>query len=102
MGSCFELTAGLNKPPLTRKKIHILIASERPNANEMYRRVARLGASESFGTVLATCVAEKAKNRNKNVPMNSPSMDTIWRRSLLESHLTSGGRVSPGRLGSDV
>ena len=29
-------TAGLNRPPLTRKKIHALTASEKPNERAMY------------------------------------------------------------------
>ena len=34
---CIMLTAGLKRPPETRKKIHTLTASEKPNASAMNR-----------------------------------------------------------------
>jgi len=49
-----ELTAGLNKPPLMRKKTQTLTASEKPKAREMYKREAMLGPVIVTGFVLAT------------------------------------------------
>ena len=43
-----SLTAGLNKPPLIRKKTHALTASEKPKLKLIY--------SNSEGFFCATCV----------------------------------------------
>lgn len=63
-----------------RKNTQALTASENPKANEMYSRLAVLGVGAmlpSLRAVLATCVAAKAKNRNMNVPTNSPISATM-------------------------
>jgi len=70
-------------PPLIRKKTQALHAKLKPKAREMYRRVPVLGAWDKLPSVppavpaeaaLATCVALKAKKRNRKVPANSPAM----------------------------
>jgi hypothetical protein len=95
------LTAGLKSPPLTRKKIHTLTASETANASEMYSSDRRsMGSSPR--RLLATCAAAKAKNRNRKVPTNSPIHAMSRLRALLGSHEKPGSRGSPGRSGSSV
>lgn len=50
-----EHTAGLNSPPLIRKKTQTLTAKENPKARDMYSNVAVLaGLSNPLGGVLAT------------------------------------------------
>lgn len=70
------LTAGLNNPPVMRKKTQAFTASEKPKARAMKSKLDVFGASEAViapgATKLATCVAEKAKNKNMKVPTNSP------------------------------
>lgn len=66
-------TAGLNRPPVTRKKAHTFTVNENPNANDEYSRFIVLGNAPlgGFG-VCETCVPAKEKKRNRKVPTNSP------------------------------
>jgi len=90
-----------------RKKTQAFTAREKPNARLMYNSTEVLGA---FGTVVpplavaafATCVAEKAKNKNRNVPTNSPIMAINRLRTRLGSHPNPASRLSPGWLESVV
>lgn len=69
--------AGLKSPPLIRKKTHAFTAREKPKLRLMYKSDAGSGADEmaASGTfVLATWAPEKAKNKKRNVPANSPAM----------------------------
>lgn len=84
-----------------RKKTQTLTASENPKAKEMYSRAPMFMGSVP-SKVLATWVAAKAKNRNRNVPTNSPRQEMNMWRALLGSHEKPGNRFSPGRLGSSV
>lgn len=67
-------------PPLILKKTQALTANENPKARLMYNSTLVLGTcvrdpslvSAPAAAALATWVAEKAKNKNRNVPMNSP------------------------------
>lgn len=74
----------------------------------MYNRTLVLGTcvrvplwvSAPAAAALATCVAEKAKNRKRKVPMNSPTMATKWFLILLGMKPMHGMRSSflwPGR-----
>ena len=94
-----RLTAGLKSPPLTRKKIQTLTASENPNASEMYINDP-ISISWLPRRLLAVCVAAKAKKRNRKVPMNSPKKARSRWRVLFGSHRSA--RSSPGRAGSSV
>ena len=94
-----RLTAGLKSPPLTRKKIQTLTASENPNASEMYINDP-ISMSRLPRRLLAVCVAAKAKKRNRKVPMNSPKKARSRWRVLFGSHRSA--RSSPGRAGSSV
>ena len=81
-------TAGLNNPPLIRKKTHALTASENPKHKLIYSSWAGLlpalmGAAVApaptavDGILFATCVPDNAKNKNKTVPTNSPEQATM-------------------------
>lgn len=78
-------------PPLIRKKTHAFTARLKPKASEMYSRTLALGTLVKLASsvaapaaeALATCVALKAKNRNRKVPINSPTIATKWLRGLL-------------------
>ena len=91
-------TAGLNRLPVTLKKIHALTARENPKASEMYSSCARLGpvgaaagaCSVTEDGVFATCVAAKAKSRNKKVPISSPIIAIRSFRSFLGIQGTFG------------
>lgn len=62
-----------------RKNTQALTAREKPNAKAIYNRFEVFGAVETVAaedTVFATWVPEKAKNKNMNVPTNSPRKAT--------------------------
>jgi hypothetical protein len=84
-----------------RKKIHTLTASEKPNASAMYKSTPMF-MEPVPRRLLATCVAAKAKNRNRKVPTNSPRHEMNRWRTRLGSHPKPGKHLSPGRLGSSV
>ena len=73
-----SVTAGLNRPPLTRKKTHALTAKLNPNMRLMYASVFALATCVKLPSAVsappvaafATCVPLKAKKRNRNVPTN--------------------------------
>ncbi len=69
--------AGLNRPPLMRKKTHAFTAKENPKHKAIYNREAGSGA-EAIGAsgslVLATWVPANAKNKKRKVPADSPNM----------------------------
>lgn len=70
-----RVTAGLNRPPLMRKKTQALTARLNPNASEMYKSSAIVGAApkpHSLQPSRAILAAAKAKKRNMKVPRNSP------------------------------
>jgi hypothetical protein len=81
------LTAGLNSPPLIRKKIQALTMRLNPKDREMYNNfdgstppvfepvVVLLAVDPS--PMLATCVPPSAKKRNSVVPTNSPIIATV-------------------------
>lgn len=95
------LTAGLKRPPETRKKTQTLTVKEKPNASEMYiNDDMSMLLFEAARRLLAVCVAAKAKKRNRNVPMNSPKNEMSRWRVLFGSHPSA--RLSPGRFGSSV
>jgi hypothetical protein len=81
-----KVTAGLNSPPLMRKKIHTLTMSEKAKTRAMYCRTAGekpvsapvvvLAPDESLEPTFATWVPLKAKKRNIVVPTNSPTKAT--------------------------
>lgn len=83
------LTAGLNNPPLIRKKAHTFTAKLNPNARLIYSRLLEFGNCESVlfsvggAAALATWVAAKAMKRNMNVPANSPRKAIISLRAAL-------------------
>jgi hypothetical protein len=79
-------TAGLNNPPLMRKKIHALTMRLKPNDREIYSNVAGLNpvaapvvelSAVCPAPILATCVPPKAKKRNRVVPTNSAITATM-------------------------
>jgi len=82
-----KLTAGLNNPPLMRKKIQAFTARLKPNESEMYRSFDGSTPPVVAPVVLlfavvpapmfATCVPPKAKKRKKVVPINSPIIATV-------------------------
>lgn len=70
------LTAGLNRPPLIRKKVHALTARLNPKhklINISFDGLdARLGETpSSCGAELTVLVPPKANSKNMNVPENS-------------------------------
>ena len=78
-------TAGLKRPPETRKKIHALTARLKPNAREIYSKLEVLTAATvvpfspsavapvtDVVGMLATLVAPRARSKNKVVPTYSP------------------------------
>lgn len=89
-------------PPLILKKTHALTARLKPNAKLIYSRILVLGTCvrdpsavpAPDAAAFATCVAEKAKNRNRKVPMNSPTIATKWFRGLLGRKPMKGTRSS--------
>lgn len=80
------LTAGLNSPPLIRKKTHALTASEKPKLKLIYSNwagllcfivVVTVVPVLLFDEIFATCAPAKPKNRKKMVPAISPIAATI-------------------------
>jgi len=69
-----RVTAGLNIPPLMRKKTQALTVRLKPNASAMYSRVLADGvfSPNAVEASLATWVPANAKKRKRNVPTNSP------------------------------
>jgi hypothetical protein len=85
----FHLTAGLNKPPLIRKNIQALTIKLKPKDRAIYKVVEGLNEL-SPGVLFAVVVPAKAKNKNMNVPMNSPTRATKSKLlSTLFSHFHS-------------
>jgi hypothetical protein len=75
-----------------------LAVRDTPKASEMKMMAMALGGDPAAGAgVFAIWVPAKAKNRNRNVPTNSPSMAT--RLFLVLSGLRSIGRAPPGEPG---
>lgn len=75
-----------------RKKTQTLTAREKPKAREMYSNWAGLAevgcwiwvdSEEGDVEELATWVADRAKKRNRKVPVNSPDMAMKWFRTEL-------------------
>ncbi|CRJ80298.1 hypothetical protein BN1708_000209 [Verticillium longisporum] len=109
--SMASVTAGLNRPPLMRKKIHTLTMREKPNATEMYMStptskpvvspvVVLLSLppeSVTLDRMLATSVPAKAKKRNMVVPTNSPIEATKWFLTSLFIHCVQGRRITSAR-----
>lgn len=101
--SRFVLGQVHHQPPLIRKKTQTLTAKLNPKASEIYSNTGIFGTPGSdpsgltaapAAAVLATCVAVNAKNRNMNVPMNSPTMATKWLRNLFGKKPMPGTRSS--------
>lgn len=73
-----RVTAGLKRPPDTRKNTHALTAKLNPKPNAMYVSAPAFGTwdnppsalSPPDDDALATCVAAKAKKRKRKVPTN--------------------------------
>jgi hypothetical protein len=78
------LTAGLNNPPLMRKKTQTLTARLKPKARAMYKSAPTVGCF-AFGSasILATWVPAKAKKRKRKVPTSSPRKATNSFRTLV-------------------
>lgn len=78
-----SVTAGLNVPPLILKNTRALTASENPKHSAMNSTlfvVEEEVVVAPLPVVLATWVPERAKNRKRNVPTNSPAVATMWAR----------------------
>jgi hypothetical protein len=107
MSSPHPLTAGLNIPPLIRKNTQALTARENPNAKAIYSRVETSGAAGSepaaaAAPALATCAAEKPKNRKRKVPASSPRKAMKWLRTGLGSHSKPIKRRARGPPGGEL
>ena len=92
-----SVTAGLNSPPLILKNVHAFTASEKPKAKEIYNTLeisVVVVITPELLVVFAICVAAKAKNRNRNVPRNSPKTATTWPREPLGRCLRKGSRAA--------
>ncbi len=80
-------TAGLNNPPLIRKKTQAFTAKEKPKHRDIYNNWAGFDPWAMVVEVvpwvweLATCVPVKAKKRKRKVPANSPAMAMKWFRT---------------------
>ena len=89
--SMAKVTAGLNRPPLMRKKIQTLTMREKAKQRAIYWSTAGEKPVEApvvvlefelaFEPMLATWVPEKAKNKNMVVPTNSPMKATKSREN---------------------
>ena len=70
-----ELTAGLNKPPLTRKNTHTVTIKLNPNIKLIYSSTLVFGAAPlpdvASWLFWAMLVPPNAKKRNIKVPANS-------------------------------
>lgn len=107
--SIANVTAGLNKPPLMRKKIHTFTIKLNPNTTEIYSKtvgenpvaspVVVFSSDDAFDPMLATCVPANAKKRNIVVPTNSPTNATKWFLALEFIHMVHGRRMTSVVLG---
>lgn len=78
-----QLTAGLKRPPVTRKNAHTLAVNANPKASDEYSRFWVFGSAPIGGLgVWDTCVPAKEMKRNRNVPTNSPITQSKLYRSL--------------------
>ena len=94
-------TAGLNKPPLMRKNTQTLTARLKPNDRLMYSNTDALalnGPVVGFAAAIkfATCVPAKAKNKNRNVPTNSPRKATSSLRIFCGRKCAAGNGFGIG------
>jgi hypothetical protein len=91
-------TAGLNKPPLILKKAHTLTSKLNPYTNAVKIFCWLLGPPFTIERSLAWFVImiwpENEKNRNMNVPTNSPDAATIWPSKVLTRFLAAGAGTS--------
>lgn len=93
VSSMAKVTAGLNKPPLMRKKIQTLTMREKAKTRAMYWSTAGekpvsapvvvFDSELSLEPMFATWVPENAKKRNMVVPTNSPMKATKSRGWLV-------------------
>ena len=78
-----SLTAGLKRPPVTRKNAQTLTVKEKPKERAEYIRFEVFGYDPGGGIgVFDTCVPANEKKRNKNVPTNSPITQSRLNRNL--------------------
>lgn len=84
----------MKAPPVTRKNAQTLTIKLNPNASEMYSKLLVEGSPPALaGAVLATCVAAKAKNKNRKVPTNSPIPNTRYVR--MGCDMLAKGAMTP-------
>jgi hypothetical protein len=87
-------------PPVTRKKIQMLIAAAVPKDAAMYMRLkGNKGASGSSGLLvtMAVCAPMNDSSKNKKVPQNSPKITTT---RFLAGELTPS--TLSGCIGSEA
>lgn len=90
-------TAGLNRPPVTRKNAHTFTVRENPKDRAEYRRFDVLGGEPGGGMgVLDTWVPAKEKNRKRKVPTNSPPTQSRFQRNLSGSWSMGSWLRPPG------
>ena len=95
-----NVTAGLKSPPEIRKKTQALTASEKPKQRAMYCSCCGFEPASATvrppvdGMLLATWVPDRANQRKRTVPTNSPHMAMKWLRMLSGSFLRNGRRSS--------
>jgi hypothetical protein len=66
-------TAGLKRPPVTRKNAQTLTVKANPKESAEYIKLEVFGGEPGGGMgVLDTCVPAKEKKRKRKVPTNSP------------------------------
>lgn len=79
-------TAGLKRPPVTRKNAQTLTVKANPKQSDEYSKLEVFGGAPGAGFgVLDTCVPAKEKKRNRKVPTNSPITQSKLCRSLSGS-----------------
>lgn len=87
-----ELTAGLKAAPVTRENAQAFTIKLNPKASAIYSKLLVDGNPAALaGAVLATCVAAKAKNKNRKVPTNSPIPNT--RLVRIECDMLAKGAI---------
>lgn len=95
-----NVTAGLNRPPLMRKKTQALTASENPKPRYIYcsccgfEPVCSTVKPAEEGMLFATCAPERANQKKRAVPTNSPHIATKWLRCQSGILFKSGRRRS--------
>jgi hypothetical protein len=95
-----NVTAGLNSPPLMRKKTQALTAKLKPKERAMYcscwgfEPVCSTVRPEEEGIEFATWAPERANQRKRTVPTNSPVMAMKWLRMESGTLLRKGRRRS--------